>query len=91
MPFVTEEIWQRLSDGAGDLITAAWPDALALKLVSDPAVRAEMDWVIRLVSQVRTVRGELNVPAAARIECRLRGAAEKPGGASTHTATSSPG
>ena len=79
MPFVTEEIWQRLSDGAGDLITAAWPDALALKLVSDPAVRAEMDWVIRLVSQVRTVRGELNVPAAARIECRLRGAAEKTG------------
>jgi len=71
MPFVTEEIWQRLSGGAGDLISAAWPDAVG---AADTMAAAEMDWVVRLVSQVRTVRAELNVPAAARIECRLRGA-----------------
>ena len=74
MPFISEEIWQRLGDGAGDLITAAWPDSLELERKSEPGARPEMDWVIRLVSQIRTVRAELNVPAAARIECRLRGA-----------------
>ncbi len=76
MPFISEEIWQRLGDGAGDLITAAWPDPPG---PADPNAAAEMDWVIRLVSQVRTVRAELNVPAAARIECRLRGASAETG------------
>ena len=33
-----------------------------------------MDWVVRLVTQVRAVRAEMNVPAGARIVLGLRGA-----------------
>jgi valyl-tRNA synthetase len=35
---------------------------------------AEMDWVIRLISEVRAVRAEMNVPAAAKIPLLLRDA-----------------
>ena len=34
----------------------------------------EMDWVIRLVSQIRAVRAEVNVPVSARIPMLIRGA-----------------
>ena len=33
-----------------------------------------MDWVVRLVTAVRAVRAEMNVPAGARIALGLRGA-----------------
>jgi len=75
MPFVTEELWQQLSDNrAGPLITSRWP-VLDEKL-SDAGVNAEMDWVVRLISQVRTVRAEMNVPAKARIPLLLKDAGE---------------
>ena len=74
MPFVTEELWGKLDERrAGTLITAPWP--VPDDGVGDPDADREMDWVIRLVSAVRAVRAEMNVPAAARIALRLRGAA----------------
>ena len=68
--------------GAGDLITAEWPSEFDETMMVDTAsvaaaTKAEMDWVIRLISQVRAVRAELNVPAGARIECRLSGASDE--------------
>jgi len=73
MPFLTEELWQaRAADRAGRLITADWPrygDGL-----EDAGAAAEMDWVVRLVSTVRTIRSEMNVPAAAPIPVRLKDA-----------------
>ncbi len=75
MPFVTEELWQQLSDKrAGPLITSAWPE-LDDSLV-DAEVNAEMDWVVRLISQVRTVRSEMNVPAKAKIPLLLKDAGD---------------
>ncbi len=69
MPFMTEELWQRLGEqgAARDtmLISASWPDYGAT-LVNEDACD-EMDWVIRLVSEVRSVRAELNVPAGAKV------------------------
>ena len=74
MPFVTEELWGRLDERrAGGLIAAPWP-ALARDL-ADPAADREMDWVVRLISTIRAVRAEMNVPAGARIALGLRGAA----------------
>ena len=72
-PFVTEEIWERINGaGAGLLITAPWP-LLSTEAI-DRDVAAEMDWVVRLVSLIRAVRSEVNVPAAAKIPMVLRGA-----------------
>ncbi|MEX1206609.1 MAG: class I tRNA ligase family protein, partial [Dongiaceae bacterium] len=71
MPFVTEELWAA-TGGTGPLISADWP-VFDAGLV-DEAAAAELDWAIRLISAVRAVRSEMNVPAAARVPLRLRDA-----------------
>ncbi|QNE30592.1 valine--tRNA ligase [Sphingomonas sp. NBWT7] len=65
MPFITEELWHALSDRDHDLIVAHWPMADARAI--DPAAAQEIDWLIRLVSEVRSSRTELNVPPGARL------------------------
>jgi valyl-tRNA synthetase len=78
MPFVTEELWGKLAEfGAardGMLITAQWPDFPAEWL--DTEAEAEIDWVIELVSEVRSIRSEMNVPPSARAPLTLVGAGE---------------
>ncbi|OHT19040.1 valine--tRNA ligase [Edaphosphingomonas haloaromaticamans] len=66
MPFITEELWHALGERPYDLILAKWPMADARAL--DPAAQKEIDWLIRLVSEVRAARSELNVPPGARTE-----------------------
>ncbi|WP_294261418.1 valine--tRNA ligase [uncultured Sphingomonas sp.] len=70
MPFITEELWHALGEREHDLIVAKWPmpDARAL----DPAARAEIDWLIRLVSEVRAARTELNVPPGTEIFIQIQ-------------------
>ncbi|ALJ35329.1 valine--tRNA ligase [Azospirillum brasilense] len=73
MPFITEELWEQLSDDrANRLISAHWPEHGA-ELI-DPAARDEMDWVVRAISSVRSMRSEMNVPPAAQIELKLKDA-----------------
>ncbi|PWC55595.1 valine--tRNA ligase [Azospirillum sp. TSO22-1] len=73
MPYITEELWEQLGEGrANRLISAAWPE-YGPEIV-DPAARAEMDWVVRLISAVRSMRSEMNVPPAAQIELKLKDA-----------------
>ncbi len=59
MPFITEEIWQRLplaDRDAESIVVAAWPAADARRR-SDDAVR-QMDQVIDVIAAVRNIRGE---------------------------------
>ncbi len=61
IPFVTEELWDRFGYGEpASLIGAAWPQAIMLP--ESRQARDELDWVIRLITQVRSVRSEMNVP-----------------------------
>jgi len=73
MPFVTEHLWDEMGYGAPcSLIRAPWPQASA---VAEPeAARAELDWVVRLVSEVRTARSEMNVAPSALAPILLRDA-----------------
>ncbi len=72
-PFVTEELWEHLGGAEGGrLITAPWP-CYGDDMI-DAEAAAEIDWVIRLISEVRAVRAEMNVPAAAKIPLMLRDA-----------------
>ncbi len=71
MPYVTEELWGQIAK-RGMLIHADWPD-LPPDL-ADPAVDAEMGWVIKMIEGVRSVRAEMNVPGGARIPMVLTGA-----------------
>ncbi|MBD8679548.1 valine--tRNA ligase [Sphingomonas sp. CFBP 13720] len=76
MPFITEELWHALADPAhprsNDLIVARWPMADARAI--DPAAAQEIDWLIRLVSEIRAARTELNVPPGARLPLYVRDA-----------------
>jgi valyl-tRNA synthetase len=75
MPFVTEELWAKLAspDAPRDtlLILAPWPKHLGLE---NAAADAEIGWVIRLISEVRSVRSEMNVPAGAKVPLVISGA-----------------
>ena len=73
MPFVTEELWDRFGYGeAFSLIRAPWPD---LEPMPDAAAaRTELDWVVRLIGLVRSVRTEMNVPPATLAPILLRDA-----------------
>jgi len=73
MPFITEELWGSLSDNRQTgLILAEWP-ILSDNLI-DAAASAEMDWAIRVISDIRTARSEMNIPAGAKIDALLSGA-----------------
>ena len=74
IPFVTEELWEHFGYGAPcTLIRAPWPEPTPLP---DPsAAHAELDWVVRLISEVRAVRTEMNVPPSVTAPILLRDAA----------------
>jgi len=73
MPFITEELWQALAEGRDTtLITSAWPAYDAALINAD--ANAEMDWVVRLISQVRAIRSEMNVPPKAEVPLLLKDA-----------------
>jgi len=72
MPFITEELWAHMvehGEGRSSLLTlSAWP---MLEGNEDDAADAEIGWVIELVSEIRSVRSEMNVPAGAKIPLLL--------------------
>ncbi|MBL8697432.1 MAG: valine--tRNA ligase [Alphaproteobacteria bacterium] len=71
MPFITEELWDKLGFGDGRmLVVTAWPEAAALP--TDAAAKDEMDWIVRAISELRTLRAEMNVPVAARLKLGVR-------------------
>lgn len=74
MPFITEELWGKISDKRPQmLMLTPWPDDSALESAD---AEADLDWVVDLVSAVRSLRSEMNVPPAAKITMLLRDASE---------------
>ena len=71
MPFLTEELWHKLGNRDSDLILAAW---VAADLPVDTAASADIEWLIGLVSEVRSARTELNVPPGAKLGYNVEGA-----------------
>ena len=75
MPFITEELWARLVEvgveRASLLCLSTWP---VFEGLADADADAEIGWIVKLVSEVRSVRSEMNVPAGAKIPLVLVGA-----------------
>ena len=72
MPFLTEELW-RVTGESGPkretmLVLSTWPQ---LEGYVDGEAEAEIGWVVDLVSAVRSVRSEMNVPAGTQIPLAL--------------------
>ncbi|HSI02254.1 MAG TPA: class I tRNA ligase family protein, partial [Reyranella sp.] len=72
MPFITEELWDKLGHRRrhGMLIVQPWPVAAATDALAD----AEMGWLVGLISDIRSARAELNVPAGAKLRLLVIGA-----------------
>ncbi|MBB5685836.1 valine--tRNA ligase [Sphingobium boeckii] len=73
MPFITEELWTEMGARESELIVAKWPMADARAL--DPAAAQEIDWLIRVVSEIRAARTELNMSPATKLNLIVRDAA----------------
>lgn len=71
MPFVTEELWHALGARNYDLIVAKWPEP---KADVDAAAVAEINWLISLVTEVRSAKNELGIPPGARLNAYVRDA-----------------
>ena len=72
MPFITEELWHAMGPRENDIIVAKWPMADARSI--DPEASREIDWLIRLVGEVRAARNELNVSPGVRMPFHVRDA-----------------
>ncbi len=74
MPFLTEELWAiKGAEGPARtslLILADWP---ALKGLEHEGAEAEIGWMVDLISEIRSVRSEMNVPASAQMPLVLVG------------------
>jgi len=74
MPFVTEELWHALGARSNELIVARWP---APQASVDAAAKAEVEWLIALVSALRTAKNELGIAPGARLEAYLANPSEQ--------------
>ncbi len=63
MPYITEEIWQRLAEmtkpEVDSIMLASYPQADASKI--DAAAVAQIDWLKKVIELVRNMRGEMNI------------------------------
>ncbi|WP_236211635.1 valine--tRNA ligase [Metapseudomonas otitidis] len=70
MPFITEEIWQRIKGQAGvsgeTLMLQPWPVANESRI--DAAAEGDIEWVKTLMLGVRQIRGEMKISMAKRID-----------------------
>ena len=77
MPFITEELWAHMVEHGEQrlslLCLSEWPKLSGLQSAE---ADTEIGWVVKLVSEVRSVRTEMNVPAGAKIPLVLSGASE---------------
>jgi len=74
MPFITEELWGQAARDATEprplLALSPWPTPS----FEDAAAAEEINWLIELITAVRSVRSEMNVPAAAMVSLSVSGA-----------------
>ena len=69
MPFLTEEIWQYIADRTPEqaLIVAEWPKAKSF----DENILADFDFAMEVISGVRTIRKDKNIPFKDAIDLKV--------------------
>jgi valyl-tRNA synthetase len=72
IPFVTEELWAHFGYGAeGTLIGAEWPQGGA---EATSAAGQEIEWLKAFISEIRSIRSEMNVPPSQKSPVLLQDA-----------------
>jgi valyl-tRNA synthetase len=70
IPFVTEEIWDKLPGTEGSIMRAVFPldNPDTADIVESPETEAQMDTVMGVITGVRNVRGEMNIQPSAALD-----------------------
>jgi valyl-tRNA synthetase len=66
MPFVTEEIWQRLPDTEESIMVAPFP--VASDFPYDEQALRDMNVIMGAITGIRNIRGEMNIPPAKKVD-----------------------
>ncbi len=78
MPYITEEIWQRVAPLAGrggdSIMLAAYPEVDAAE--QDEQAMADLEWVKRFIVSIRNLRAEMNIPPGQALSVLLRPAGD---------------
>ncbi|MBE6445018.1 MAG: valine--tRNA ligase [Alphaproteobacteria bacterium] len=72
MPFITTELWDNIAERNCSLIHMAWPTDKNI----DTNALNKIDWTIDLISAIRSLRAEMNLPAGTKLTVYIKDASE---------------
>ena len=72
MPFITEEIWQKLPHDGDTIVLAAYPEYK--EAYADDAASADMGMMIEMIKAIRNLRAEMKVPLGQKAKLILAAA-----------------
>jgi valyl-tRNA synthetase len=79
IPFITEEIWQRVAPHAGragaTIMLASYPQPEPALL--DDAASADIEWLKQVIVAVRNIRGELNIAPGRQLPLLARNGSDE--------------
>ncbi|MEZ4525622.1 MAG: valine--tRNA ligase [Desulfobacterales bacterium] len=79
IPFVTEEIWNKLPGTEGSIMNACYPsdNAASAAIVLHPEAEARMETVMAAITGIRNIRGEMNIPPSMMLDVRVQSSDEQ--------------
>jgi len=79
IPYITEEIWQRIAPLAGKsgptIMTQAYPESDASKI--DTTALGDVEWLKGVIVSIRNIRGEMNISPGKAIPLLLRNGSDE--------------
>jgi valyl-tRNA synthetase len=74
IPFITEEIWHKLPGADGSIMTATYPldDRQQTALAIDSEAESEMKLVTDIITGVRNIRGEMDLPPSLQLKVEFQ-------------------
>ncbi|KJZ15452.1 valyl-tRNA synthetase [Marinomonas sp. S3726] len=79
MPFLTEEIWQKIAPMAGvegdTVMMAAYPQAETAK--QDESAEADVEWIKNVIVGIRNIRGEMDIAPSKALNVLMRNGSEQ--------------
>jgi valyl-tRNA synthetase len=79
MPFITEELWQKIASlaaaGGPSIMLQPYPESRAAKI--DESAERQIDLLKRLTTACRTLRSEMGVPPSQKLPLLVQGSAEQ--------------
>jgi len=70
IPFITEEIWQRMPNEGGSIMVSEWPKSDSVHF--DTQAEKDMEFIKELVTAIRNTRASFNIPQSKKISCYVR-------------------